>query len=160
MEGLKSFSIDALLSKDTSRDHPTRDSRPPSRGSMSSDDQRGSRSPSPGQRTPTPGHRPPTPGCHVRERDVASRHVTVRCPAPVPSTLAALPAMIPYLDAGPRLPGVAVMPGSAFHTQGCAQQAFKIAQVQHIQNLQLDWFARTGMYMPRVIEFDGNGPMY
>ena len=120
---------------------------------MSSDDQRASRSPSPGQRTPTPGHRPPTPGCRARERNAPSHHV--RCPAPVPSTLAALPAMIPYLDAGPRLPGVAVMPGSAFHTQGCAQQAFKIAQVQHIQNLQLDWFARTGMYMPRVIEFDG-----
>ncbi|KAI0238811.1 hypothetical protein LSAT2_010424 [Lamellibrachia satsuma] len=147
MEGLKSFSIDALLSKDHSRERHIRDSRPPSRSSTSSDDQRGSRTPTPGLCTPTPGRRVPVPGG-------IHHHAGVRCPAPVPSPIAALPGMIPYLDAGSRLPGVAVMPGSAFHAQGCAQQALKIAQVQHIQNLQLDWFARTGMYMPRVIEFD------
>ena len=153
MDGLNSFSIDALLSKEPRR---PRDTRPSSCSSTNSDDnQPCSPTPTLAQRTPTHGQRTPTHGHRLSQHPApvrTERHTSaaVRCPAP------SIPRLVSFLDSGPPLlPGMAVIPGSAFQAQGCTQQALSMAQAQHIQNLQLDWFARTGMYMPRVIEFDG-----
>lgn len=55
--------------------------------------------------------------------------------------------------------GPAAQPGSAFQRLAAQAQAAAVAAVaarqQHLSNLQLDWLARTGVYMPRFLELNG-----
>ena len=47
---------------------------------------------------------------------------------------------------------ISMLPGSAFHSP--MEQAMKMAQAQaHIQNIHLDMLARSGVYMPRLMDY-------
>lgn len=48
--------------------------------------------------------------------------------------------------------GLPFLPGSAFHTP--TEQAFKLAQMQGVS---YDWLARNGMFMPRMVDYSGQG---
>lgn len=48
--------------------------------------------------------------------------------------------------------GLPFLPGSAFHTP--TEQAFKLAQMQGVS---YDWLARNGMFMPRMMDYSGQG---
>ena len=49
---------------------------------------------------------------------------------------------------------MSVLAGSAFHSPG--EQALKMAQAQaQMQHLQMEWLARNGMYVPRMLEYNG-----
>ena len=45
--------------------------------------------------------------------------------------------------------------GGAFRPPS-AEQVMKMAQAQqHMHSLQLDWLARAGLYLPRVLDYNG-----
>lgn len=67
----------------------------------------------------------------------------------------------------PGAAALSLLAGSAFHSPGSSvsgppgmgsDPSMRLAQAQaaaHMQNLQLDWLARAGVYMPRIIDYNG-----
>jgi len=65
----------------------------------------------------------------------------------------------------PGAAALSMLAGSAFHSPGSsgglppgADPTLRLAQAQaaaHMQSLQLDWLARAGVYMPRIIDYNG-----
>ncbi|XP_074653090.1 uncharacterized protein LOC141907370 [Tubulanus polymorphus] len=161
-EGKTSFSIDALLSKDK-----------PSSGRSSTDQVRVY---SPQSRASSPAE------SHQSVASSSSPSLSPKCangpggfiPRPgllgVPPLSQASPAAImaglyhghplhPYNGHhpmhGPHSPPFPMMAGSAFHSPAATEQAIKAAQAQGVP---LEWLARSGMFMPRLMEYTGQAP--
>ncbi|XP_067687271.1 motor neuron and pancreas homeobox protein 1-like isoform X1 [Haliotis asinina] len=156
MEGRKSFSIDALLSKTTSGktsspvppSPPCSSPRPSSSGSSHM-----------GTHTPESSVSPPGPGMSPNTSFVPRPGLlNIQHPAMLQPTSLGLPGMFSthplysYPGQNPGHPQIPMLPGSAFHTP--AEQAFKLAQLQGIN--YAEWLARSGMYMPRVVDYPGS----
>ena len=171
MEGSKSFSIDALLAKDTGL---RKVSSPPS-PAMSSPNPHSPDSHKSGSfRTPSPemANRAGSPAVSspgssptgMSHLPISSIHsgiiprpglLNVQHPVGAAITHGMFPghgAMHPYngLAHGLHHPGVPLVSGSAFHMP--PDQAIKAAQMH---GMPLEWLARTGMFLPRPMEYGG-----
>nr|AUJ88959.1 HB9 protein [Owenia fusiformis] len=142
------FSIDALLGRD--RDSPEPESKTPPMSPSSSESMRSTPVSSPcSSPSLSPGGMGgssivPKPGLlHMHGMNGHNM-----------STAGLLPGMFAHpmysgLGGSPHGPHP-MLPGSAFHSP--AEQALKAAQAQ---GMNLDWLARAGMFMPRVMDFAG-----
>ena len=157
MEGSKSFSIDALLSKGT-RPKPPTPTRVPSprthspRPSSSGSSHVGTHSPSSSVSPPGP-HNGLSPNSSF-----VPRPGLLNIQHPMMHSTLGLSGLFPghpvYGYQQGQAVGHPMMPmlaGSAFHSP--AEQAFKLAQLQGVN--YAEWLARSGMYLPRVMEYPG-----
>ncbi|XP_064643858.1 motor neuron and pancreas homeobox 1-like [Lineus longissimus] len=157
MESSKSFSIDALLSRDTSkpksppcidRTSPRRTSPSP-RPSSPADSRDSDRS------TPSPNHGL-NPASHFVPRPGLLNHSPLTSGHLVAGLYPGSHPLYSYngspLGHGPHSPTFPLIGGSAFHNP--TEQALKAAQAQ---GMPLEWLARTGLFMPRMMDYPGQG---
>lgn len=164
MDGSKSFSIDALLSKDsTVKKCPTspevtsdvpRSASP--RPSSSGSSHRSSNSPdssvSPvGPGGFTNGTFVPRPGLLTPQNAHQHQHPMMHQNPMALHGLLHSHSMYGFNGHnGGHMP---ILAGSAFHTP--AEQAYKLSQAQNLQPYLNEWFARGGMFMPRMMDYTG-----
>lgn len=162
MEGPKSFSIDALLSKDstvkkcptspevTSEAPRSTSPRPSSSGSSHRSSNSPDSSVSPvGSGGFTNGTFVPRPGLLNPQNAHQHQHPMMHQNPMALHGLLHSHSMYGFNGHnGGHMP---ILAGSAFHTP--AEQAYKLSQAQNLQPYLNEWFARGGMFMPRMMDY-------
>lgn len=160
MDGSKSFSIDALLSKDKPQkctspvntgmvSTPLHSPRPSSSGSS----QLSSRTPD-SSVSPTGNGNIFNNGFIPRPGLLKSQHQALQSASSPMSNLIHAHPFYAYNNNHPGMGNhIPLMAGSAFHSP--AEQALKLAQVQGMQPYVNEWLARGGMFMPRMMDYSG-----
>ncbi|XP_050404850.1 motor neuron and pancreas homeobox 1 [Patella vulgata] len=157
MEGNKSFSIEALLSKGTTKT-PAQERHPMSSPRGCSPRPSSSGSSHPGTHSPDSSLSPTGMGLSPNSFIPRPGLLNLQHPSMLQSVSMGMHGIFPghplYTYGGQNCSPspVPLLSNSAFHTP--AEQAFKLAQLQGLN--YAEWLARSGMYMSRVVDYPGN----